>query len=358
MARIVYSMSGEGRGHATRVRTMVELLRDEHELLLLAPGDAYALLEEVYRGSEVRLQRLPGLRFAYNRHQKVAILGTAQDAWRYLRGLPQLKNELCALFEHFGADLLITDFDPGAPRAAERAGLPYIALDHQSFASFGQFDWLPFPLRSRLSLIKLINWFIYHGQCHTISSSFFRPEVKRERDNVTFVGSMLRSQVLNAKNVRGKHITAYCRRSVTENVLESLAASPCEVRLYGLGEHADRGSIRFRPISEDGFVADLASGCAVVANAGNQLLGETLYLGKPLLALPEEGQPEQLLNSYVLERLGGGRWCRPRDLTPEKLYAFLGDADGMDAAVDREFAHGAPNALAAIQKVLRDLGKA
>jgi uncharacterized protein (TIGR00661 family) len=358
MARIVYSMSGEGRGHATRVRTMVELLRGEHELLLLAPGDAYALLEGAYRGSEVRIQRLPGLRFAYNRQQKVSIPGTAVNAWRYLMALPQLKRELCDLFEHFGADLLITDYDPGAPRAAKRSGLPYIALDHQSFATHGKFDWLPGKLRFQLMQIKLVNWLLYHGQRHTISSSFFRPEVKRERDDVTFVGSMLRPQVLAAENVRGEHITAYCRRTVTENVLESLAAAPCEVRLYGLVEKPDRGSIRFKPISEDGFVADLASARAVVANAGNQLLGETLYLGKPMLALPEEGQHEQLLNSHVLERLGGGRWCRPRDLTPEKLRAFLDAADDMQAAVDREFAHGAPNALAAIQQVLRDLGKA
>lgn len=358
MARIVYSMSGEGRGHATRVRTMVELLRDEHELLLLAPGDAYALLEGAYRGSDVRIQRLPGLRFAYSRHQKVALFGTALNAWRYLMALPQLKRELCDLFEHFGADLLITDYDPGAPRAAQRAGVPYIALDHQSFATHGKFEWLPAKLRFQLLQIKLINWILYHRQRHTISSSFFRPEVKRERDDVTFVGSMLRSQVLEADNVRGEHITAYCRRTVTENVLESLAAAPCEVRLYGLGEQPDRGSIRFRPISEDGFVSDLASGRAVVANAGNQLLGETLYLGKPMLALPEEGQHEQLLNSHVLERLGGGRWCRPRDLSPDKLRAFLDEADGLDAAVDREFAHGAPNALAAIRKVLGDLGQA
>jgi uncharacterized protein (TIGR00661 family) len=290
MARIVYSLSGEGRGHATRVRTMVELLRGEHELLVLAPGDAYALLEGAYHGSEVRIQRLPGLRFAYNRHQKVSIFGTGVNAWRYLM-------------------------------------LPYIALDHQSFATYGKFDWLPGKLRFQLLQIKLVNWLLYHGQRHTISSSFFRPEVQRERDDVTFVGSMLRPQVRSAENVRGEHITAYCRRTVTENVLESLAASPCEVRLYGLGEKADRGSIRFRPISEDGFVADLASGRAVVANAGNQLLGETLYLGKPMLALPEEGQHEQLLNSHVLERLGGGRWCRPRDLTPQKLRAFLDEAD-------------------------------
>lgn len=356
MARIVYSMSGEGRGHATRVRTMVELLRGEHELLLLAPGDAYALLEGAYRGSDVRIQRLPGLRFAYNKHQKVAILGTGLNVWRYLLALPQMKREMCEQFEHFGADLLISDYDPGAPRAAQRAGLPYIALDHQSFATHGRFDWLPGKLRFQLAQIKLVNWILYHRQVHTISSSFFRPDAKRERPDVTFVGSMLRPQVLDAEIVRGEHITAYCRRSVTENVLESLASAPCEVRLYGLGEKADRGSIRFRPISEDGFVADLASGRAVVANAGNQLLGETLYLGKPMLALPEEGQHEQMLNSHVLERLGGGRWCTPRELTPEKLHAFLDEADQLEAAIDREFAHGAPNALAAIRKVLKDLG--
>ena len=63
MATIVYSLAGEGRGHATRVRTIVELLRAEHRFVIFAPGDAYDMLAPLYAGSDVGVIRLPGLHF-------------------------------------------------------------------------------------------------------------------------------------------------------------------------------------------------------------------------------------------------------------------------------------------------------
>src|SRR5690348_6036303 len=69
MARIFYSMAGEGGGHAARVRTLVEHLRHEHELVLFAPDDAFEFLSRCYSSDKatanVRLQRIPGLRFHY-----------------------------------------------------------------------------------------------------------------------------------------------------------------------------------------------------------------------------------------------------------------------------------------------------
>lgn len=44
MAKIAYSVSGEGQGHAARARTLIEDLGDEHEVLLYAPGRAHQML--------------------------------------------------------------------------------------------------------------------------------------------------------------------------------------------------------------------------------------------------------------------------------------------------------------------------
>ncbi|MGE3779673.1 MAG: glycosyltransferase family protein, partial [Pirellulaceae bacterium] len=50
MARIVCSLSGEGRGHATRIAALVEHLRREHDIVLLASHVAYDLLAPICRG--------------------------------------------------------------------------------------------------------------------------------------------------------------------------------------------------------------------------------------------------------------------------------------------------------------------
>ena len=68
MAKIFYSMAGEGRGHAVRVLTLAEHLRHEHELVLFASGDAYDFLVKTYGTTQVdnvRLMRVSGVQFRY-----------------------------------------------------------------------------------------------------------------------------------------------------------------------------------------------------------------------------------------------------------------------------------------------------
>jgi UDP:flavonoid glycosyltransferase YjiC (YdhE family) len=50
----------------------------------------------------------------------------------------------------------------------------------------------------------------------------------------------------------------------------------------------------------------LASAKAVVANGGLSLIGEALYLGKPIFSVPVRNQYEQILNARYLEILGYG----------------------------------------------------
>jgi uncharacterized protein (TIGR00661 family) len=356
VASIFYSMAGEGRGHATRVRTVTDALRGQHEITLLAPGDAYELLADAYRGaSDVRIQRLPGLRFAYDAKHKVAPLRTARLVTRYLWSLGQILDDVADLMRFHRADLLLTDYDPGGPRAAERAGVPYVALDHQSFFTYSDLSWLPGRLRRRAWFVKRINHALYHGQRHTISSSFFRPDPLPGARDVTFVGSMLRAPIRAATPTTGDHVVAYCRRQVQENVLDALAAASCPVHVFGLGEREPRGAIEFFPVSEAGFIESLCSARAVVASAGNQLLGEALYLGKPFLALPEVGQYEQEINVAWLERMGAGVGLDPRRLDLAFLNRFLDECDRYRDVVDREFAAGNAAAVAAIETQLERL---
>src|SRR5208282_3216947 len=54
------------------------------------------------------------------------------------------------------------------------------------------------------------------------------------------------------------------------------------------------------------FVEDLASARAVVCNGGLSLIGEAVFLGKPIFSMPVGNQYEQVLNARYLEELGWG----------------------------------------------------
>lgn len=106
------------------------------------------------------------------------------------------------------------------------------------------------------------------------------------------------------------------------------------VKVYGLGERENSGNLEFLPVSTDQFSDDLANCHAVICNAGNQLLGESLYLRKPVLAIPELGNYEQMLNGYLLNQLKGGTSVLTHQFDSECLDQFVRQADRVREEID------------------------
>lgn len=191
MARIFYSMAGEGRGHAVRVRVLVDALRRDHEIVLFAPGDAYDLLAPIYGSTDVRVHRIPGLRFCYS-DGRLNFLRTTRAAAEYLWNLPRLLARLERLMRHERPDLVITDFEPSLPRAAQRCGIPFISLNHQHLLVANDLSDLPPPLRHSATFMGLIVRAYYSGQQETIVSSFYFPPLKPLYRHVQQIGVLLR----------------------------------------------------------------------------------------------------------------------------------------------------------------------
>ena len=57
--------------------------------------------------------------------------------------------------------------------------------------------------------------------------------------------------------------------------------------------------------------------------AGNQLIGESLHLGKPMLVLPERAHSEQLMNSSFLVAMGCGDFALLEEVTSARVRGFL-----------------------------------
>ncbi len=96
-----------------------------------------------------------------------------------------------------------------------------------------------------------------------------------------------------------------------DGLVQTLAKTKLECRIYGMKrgitEPEIDGNLRYMPFSENGFIDDLASSRGVIAGGGFTLMGEAVYLRKPMLAVPLEHQFEQVLNARYLEKEGFGR---------------------------------------------------
>lgn len=353
MARIFYSLSGEGRGHATRVRAIVDELRQRHEITIFAPGDAHDLLAPAYAGTNVAVQHIPGLRFFYTRAGRLDYGRTLAGTARYLAGYPRLRKSIEETIQRGRPDLVITDFEPSLPRAARRCGVPFISLNHQHFLIVNDLSMLPRELQRHARFMSGVVRSYYRGQVRTIVSSFYFPPLKpRYREGVVQVGVILRPAVIAASRGDEGHLVAYLRRFATDNVLAALKSCGLPVRVYGLGARPEEGNLTFKEISEANFIADLGTCRALISTAGNQLVGEALYLGKPVLAMPEPNNHEQYINAFFLRAEGTGDWIELEKLSPGAVESFLERVGEFRERIVSEKYNGNPLALVTIEEVL------
>ncbi len=307
----------------TRVLAVCRRLREDHEMLFLTGGDAYDLLSEEYDVS-----RIPVLK-AYFRpgspHQSLGrtIRKTILPVID-VRHNGHCLDVVCEELEHFGPDLVVSDSEPWTQRAANRLGIPLVSFDH--FGVLAYCDWdMPASYRLRT---RAAGW-AYRalmGRPDKILASAFYPARPLDR-RVRVLGSILRDEIMNAKPEVGDHVLFYLAQGkyrFTEGMERALAEIGCEVRIYGAGRREDHDNLSFFGIDKRLFVEDLASCRAVVASAGNQLTSECIYLGKPMLAIPQDAI-EQQLNALGVQQMGVGMWTTPEGVSAGLLREFLGN---------------------------------
>ena len=70
----------------------------------------------------------------------------------------------------------------------------------------------------------------------------------------------------------------------------------------------------------------------MIAGGGFTLMGEAVYLHKPMLSVPVRGQFEQVLNGRYLEKLGYGRYAESLD-DPRHVESFVKAIPGCEEAL-------------------------
>ncbi len=325
--RIAYAVHGYGRGHAVRSLAVLSPLASRHEVLVLAGADAVPLL------SSLPLARIPCLGFGY-RGARLSAARTLRDNAGLLAALAVGGGAVAgveAILERFRPDVVVSDSEPLALRAAGRLGIPRIGLDH-----VGIIAWCrpSAPLADALPLGRdaLAYRLLMGSPERVVVSSFFTAPPRRP--DVVVIPPVLRPRVLGATPCDRGHLLVYLNqpRLLTGGVLAALEGAGVPAIVYGAGPAHRVGAIRFAPIDEAGFVEDLAGARAVLSTAGHQLASEALYLGKPMLLCPEDSA-EQRLNARELLRLGAGRCVDHARLDAATVRAFLVDADACRQAL-------------------------
>jgi uncharacterized protein (TIGR00661 family) len=335
MSKLAISLCGEGRGHATRATAIVRRLEQEHDILIWTSSDALDFLRRQFAEGHprVRVEEIPGILFQYSGGRLDVMKSITAGLDYQARQLGPLVDRMMRELEDFGADLAITDFEPALPRAAGRMGVPLISIDHQHFLLAYDLDALPWSLQWQAWFMSHAVWMYVMEATDTVVSAFFRPPLRRGWEHVVQTGPLLRPEILAAQPRDDGFLLSYLRRHTPFSAIESLADCGLPVRVYGLGHRETVGHVSFHTIDDIRFASDLAACHAVVAAAGNQLIGEALHLGKPLLVLPERAHSEQLINSSFLKAMGCGDFRHLEEVTRGDVNEFIAGLDRLRPAL-------------------------
>ena len=347
--RILYGVVGEGMGHATRSRVILEHLVKEHEVQVVASGRAHAYLAE--RFPEVH--RIWGFTIHYEGNAIRRIPTVLRNLGGAVGGWPKNVGEYFKLVARFRPEVVISDFESFSYYFGKAHRLPVIALDNIHIINKCQHS--PALLRGHEHDFGLVRGVVSAKlpQCfHYLIPTFFYPPVKSRR--TTLVPPVLRPEVLGTRGERGEHLLVYQTATTNTRLAEVLRRLDLPARVYGLRrdlkEAVVDGNISYRPFSEAGFIDDLRTARAVVAGGGFTLRSEAVYLRKPVLSVPVEGQFEQVLNALYVQQLGYGAYARR--LTAEAIAAFLGRLTEYQSALEGYTQEGNDGALAALKEQL------
>ena len=320
--RILYGVVGEGMGHATRSSVILEHLTREHEVHVVVSGRAREYLSQRFEN----VHKIWGLTIQYEGNS-VRKLGTLLENLKgAVKGFPENIRAYFELVDEFKPDVVVSDFESFSYLYAKNHMLPCISVDNMQIINRAKHapellsgHEKDFDLTRSIVKTKLPGCF------HYLVATFFYPELRKDR--TTLLPSILRPEILAAKSEPGDHLLVYQTSTTNTELMNALTKSGLPCKVYGVrrGIKTDEveDNLTFRPFSEAAFIDDLRTSRAVVAGGGYTLMSEAVYLHKPLLSLPVQGQFEQTLNALYLQQLGYGRHAEALD--EKTLNAFLAD---------------------------------
>jgi uncharacterized protein (TIGR00661 family) len=320
--KILYGVVGEGMGHAMRSRVILEhLVAHEHDVEIMASGRAVDFLAKRFEG----VNRIHGLHMIYEENRVRPMKTLWSNVTTGAVGVPKNIAAYFELITSFRPDAVISDFESWTYLYGKTHRLPVLSVDNMQIIN--RCTLPPEVVSGHQAEFQLTKAFIKSKLpfCDEyFITTFFHPEVRKERTRL--FPPILRPEILAAKRQRGDHLLVYTTGEGNNTFSDALRATGLECRIYGMRRGLEsevvEGNLRYQPFSEGKFIDDLASSRAVIAGGGFTLMGEAVYLHKPMLAVPLARQFEQVLNARYLELEGYGHHAVTLD-DPQTVSDFL-----------------------------------
>lgn len=307
--KILYGIQGTGNGHVTRSTQIIERLKKkEIDVDVIFSGCGPNKFFD--RSVIPRATFFKGFTFSI-KNGRIRYYDTAKNI-----SLTRFKTDINS-FDAAGYDLVITDFEPVSAGIAKKNRLPCIGIGNQ-YAFAHKIPMNRFNLFAR-SVLK------HFAPADTALGMHWH------HFDQPIIPPVISDNVKPASAADKRLILVYLPFDDPDTLRNFLY--PFHSYTFAVYT-ADRNreiksdhNIIWHPFSKTTFYTDLSRCAGVICNAGFELPGEALFLGKKLLVKPIHGQFEQSANAKALNLLGYGSVITRLD--KPFLARWLSDAPGI-----------------------------
>ena len=312
MVRILFGVSGEGNGHLTRSQAVITSLRKKHDIRIVASKNAYVQLKKL----GLKTHKVTDLYLEYE-DNRVSIAGTL---WVNLKNAQKVFESLAKtvrLIRSQNIDLIVNDFSAITTFAGLWTKRKIITIDNNQIVLKGILDiprrWRFTAFRAKIAIRAMTltaHW--------RIIPAFFFPPLSSSR--ATLVAPILRREVVLARSSKKGKVLVYQTSDSNKDLLRVLKKIDDQFIVYGFDKQGKEKNLQFRKFSSKSFLKDLKDAKAVIMNGGFSLISECIYLKKPILSIPIEGQIEQMINAKYLQKIGIGKYIQDNDKAQIEVF--------------------------------------
>ncbi len=314
--KILYTICGDGNGHAFRSSVVIDhLLQQGHDVFIVSSGKAYKYLSQKYP----KHLEVAGLKLEYS-GTRVKKTRTITKNLAKVKSLPQDLRALGAVVKSFQPQVVVTDFEPSASVIASVYDLPLICIDNQHIMTDTRLAIKKADYPDYL-VTKVYTESVAPNRDYSLITSFYFPPLKKNREGQSWLfPPLIRSEIMSAVPTTGDYYFCYLTADCFDQFSSVLAATGERFVIYNASPRDLGPQFIFREFSATDVVRDLAGSKGVIINGGFTLMTESLYLGKPVLSIPIKMQYEQILNARMVEALGLGMMTK--ELTTDVFQSW------------------------------------
>ncbi len=317
MAKFIFTIQGEGRGHLTQAISLKQILEEAgHEVVGYAVGTfENRKLPSFFLdciGSMPLIQyEAPSI--IYGSGRSVKLLATAMQAFKKFSIFKNSAKSLGKFIEDLQPDGIVNFYESitGLYYFTSKSKIPCLSVGHQYLLLNKNFISIKEKAIDRF-LLNINTKITAYGSQKFLGLSF-APLTNDEKRKIYTVPPLLRKVVKEKSTSNEGSWLAYLTHYRLADEIAVWHLHNPDVKIDCFWDHPEMKetyeyspNLTFHPIDAEKYLDKMSKCAGLISTAGFESVAEAMYLGKPVMMVPVPNHIEQMINAFDGERAGAG----------------------------------------------------